>query len=266
MGSALGRRTTFEAAHAGYSVLGHGGEADVSWWLQRKYLALLLALALFLVLGPVLRTILDLPLLYDAALTVVFVAAFATIFRLSPLRWPALVLGIPTLVGAWSGYVLTGPPRLPLVVGFHGAAVLFLMFAVGAILGMIYGKEHITADSLFGAFCGYLLLGLAFGHVYCLLETAAPGSFHADEEFVRELQQPDRRHFLLTYFSLITLTTVGYGDITPAHSAARGLAVLEAVAGQFYIAVLIAGLVGKGLTQAGADAPAPRSPSRTRED
>jgi hypothetical protein len=255
-------------------VVGDYGEASVSWWLRRKYLELLLALALFLVLGPVVRNLLDLPLLYHVALTVVFVVAFATIFRKPSLRWPALVLGIPTLVGAWSGYVLPGPPRVLILVAFHGAAVLFMTFAVGAILGMIYGKEHITADSVFGAFCGYLLLGVAFGHAFCLVEAVVPGAFHGDEEIVKQVQQPDRAHFLLTYFSLMTLTTVGYGDITPVHQSARGLAALEAVAGQFYIAVLIAGLVGKGVSEAatpqtqsspGAEAPAARSPSESRE-
>jgi hypothetical protein len=57
-------------------------------------------------------------------------------------------------------------------------------------------------------------------------------------------------HFLLTYFSFVTLTTVGYGDITPAGDTARALAMIEAVAGQFYLAVLIAELVGKRLAQA----------------
>ena len=59
-----------------------------------------------------------------------------------------------------------------------------------------------------------------------------------------------RTHFLFTYFSFITLTTVGYGDITPGGDTARALALVESVAGQFYLAVLIADLVGKRVAQA----------------
>jgi hypothetical protein len=247
----------------------------VSWFLRRRFLVLLLAMVLFLVVCPVLDQVLDLPLLYDGALTIVFVSAFAVIFRHSSLRLPALVLGIPTLVGAWTGYVLPGLPRLPFVVGFHVAAALFLMFAVGTILAVIYQqKEHITADSLSGALCGYLLLGVAFGHVYCVLETVAPGSFTGTDKFPEEVREQDRCHFLLTYFSLITLTSVGYGDITPVHGTARGLAAVEAITGQFYLAVLIAELVGKRLAQVhsprgpgatGPDASALETPSEGRE-
>jgi voltage-gated potassium channel Kch len=64
------------------------------------------------------------------------------------------------------------------------------------------------------------------------------------------LQVNEDRYFLLAYFSLVTLATVGYGDITPATELARSLAVVEAIVGQFYIAVLIADLIGKKLSQA----------------
>jgi hypothetical protein len=79
---------------------------------------------------------------------------------------------------------------------------------------------------------GYLLLGLAFGHLYCLLEAVAPGSFRLREDLAAPVHDPGRRQFLLTYFSLVTLTTVGYGDITPGSDPARGLAAVEAVLGQ----------------------------------
>jgi hypothetical protein len=113
------------------------------------------------------------------------------------------------------------------------------------VLRSIYRHETITTDSVCGAFCGYVVLGVAFGHLYSMVETLRPGSFRGDAEVMRQLQDAQLRHFTLTYFSLVTLTTVGYGDITAQTVSARGLAAVEAIVGQFYIAVLIAGLLGR---------------------
>jgi hypothetical protein len=63
----------------------------------------------------------------------------------------------------------------------------------------------------------------------------------------------DRQHFVLTYFSFTTLTSLGYGDITPSSDAARSLAVLESLFGQFFIAILIGELIGKRVSQVIAD-------------
>src|SRR5205085_878481 len=127
------------------------------------------------------RDLLRARLLYDVLLTAVFLAAFLVVFRQHPLRFPALLLGIPTLVGTWTADVFPGLPRLPLVVGFNLVAALFLALTVATILRVIYREEFISADSVYGAFCGYLLLGVAFGHLYCVLESVKPGSFRGAE-------------------------------------------------------------------------------------
>src|SRR5262249_51723566 len=95
------------------------------------------------------------------------------------------------------------------------------------------------------------LVALVFAHLYCLVEVATPHAFAASKTVPLGWPDldPDRRQFLLVYFSLCTLTTVGYGDVTPATDLVRGLAVIEAVLGQFYLAVIIADLVGKRAAQ-----------------
>src|SRR5262249_54867348 len=92
---------------------------------------------------------------------------------------------------------------------------------------------------------GYLLIGMAFGHTYCLLGTFVPNAFQGVGRVTGEWE-----HFRLTYFSLMTLTTVGYGDISPASPTARSLAAVEAGVGQVYVALLVAELVGKRVAQA----------------
>jgi voltage-gated potassium channel len=135
------------------------------------------------------------------------------------------------------------------------AAASALHFALGA---RIIDREH-----LYAALSAYMLAGVFFGVFYWVLEHTWPGSFAIPGDGVQG-------HFSLTgaiYYSFVTLATLGYGDIVPRSEAARGLAIIEAVAGQLYLAVLIARMVslyaakdGKGdqrETQDHPDGPAP---------
>jgi hypothetical protein len=235
---------------------------NVRGLLRWKFLALLLALILLLVVHPLLRDHFGARLLEEVLLATVFLAALLSVYPKGH-RLVAVVLGVPTLVGLWSGYVLPGLPRPPMAVAFHAAATLFLVFTVATILRGVYQEEQVTADGISGALCAYLLVGLAFGHVYCIIETTIPGSFRATDEILEQLRDEGRVHFQLTYFSFATLTTVGYGDLAPAKGGARALAVFEAVVGQFYLAVLVGALIGKRVSQvlaerqAGAKAKSP---------
>jgi hypothetical protein len=226
---------------------------------RQKYQVLLIVLIALLVVYPLFRGTFGGRVLSDVLGTLVFAAALVVIFTDTPLRFLALVLGIPTLVGTWVGYVLPGLPRLPLAVGFHVVAVLFFSFTVATIYREVHREKVISVDSIYGALCGYLLIGLLFGHVYRCIEVLSPGSFHGNEEFMAQLQDEEKRNFLLIYFSFTTLTTVGYGDLTPASEASRGLAIAEAVIGQFYLAVLIAELIGKRVAQVLSDQQASRA-------
>ena len=92
-----------------------------------------------------------------------------------------------------------------------------------------------------GGIAGYLLIGLIWTYAYQLVVQQAPDAIYFENGAADALsQQPSD----LIYFSFTTLTTVGYGDVHPVRSAARSLAVAEALIGQLYIAILIASLVG----------------------
>jgi hypothetical protein len=224
----------------------------MGWLHGRRFLVLLVSLMVALVVYPALQDVAGTHLLGDVLYTLVFLAAFQIIFARREYRRPALLLGIPTLVGAWTGYVLPGGPRLPVLVGFQIMALAFLALTLLVLLQGIFRSGALSADSICAALCGYLILGVWFSHLYGILEALAPGSFHAREDVVAQLQDADQRRTLLTYFSLVTLTTLGYGDIVPGTNAARALAAAEAVVGQFYIGVFIAHLVGIRVAQAGA--------------
>ena len=225
----------------------------MNWLLRRKYLTLLVSLLLLIVVYPTLRDVFETRLLFDVLFTLVFLGCLLALFPDRSSRVLGFLLGTPTVVGLWSGYVLPGLPRPPMVVAFHLAGALFLTLVVVSILRTISREKKVTADGVHGAFCGYVLLGLIFGHLFTVLETLAPGTFRMSVPVTATFLNEDRFYFLLTYFSFITLTTVGYGDVTPISHAARGLVVVEAIIGQFYLVVLMAELIGKRVSQALAE-------------
>ncbi len=218
----------------------------MEWLTKRKYMALLLSLGVLVAVLPAFRAAPGMRMLFHFLLSVVFLVALVLVFPDMRLRFVALLLGVPTVVGLWTGYLIPGLPRVPMLMGFHLLAALFFALSVGVILNDVYHHPAVSTDSVYGVFCGYLMAGLGFGHLYSLVEVLEPGSFKGS---AFEGAGPGDEHFLLTYFSFLTLTTVGYGDIVPVTDAARGFAIVEAIVGQFYIAVLVASLIGKRVSQ-----------------
>jgi hypothetical protein len=209
-----------------------------------KFTLLLLTLLLLLVAHPLLDNGSVMPAsLYPPLRGLVHLAAVGILFQRPGSRIGALVFGLPTLAGIVAHYLWPGAPPSLTTVMLHFFPAVLIGFTVIVILRTIFQVGEVSADSINGAFCGYVLLGLAFGHLYCVVESFRPGSFHLQEHVGTLPDEDGRRHALLTYFSLITLTTVGYGDITPQSGPARTFAWVEAVIGQFYVAVIIAELI-----------------------
>jgi hypothetical protein len=126
---------------------------------------------------------------------------------------------------------------------------LFLGLAVAVILRRIFHQETIRTDTVVGALCGYLLAAAAWANAYALIYLLRPGSFRAADAIAGRLGDWHFQRFLFSYFSVTTLTSLGYGDITPIGPLALSLSWLEVVFGQFYIAVVVAQLVGLRLSQ-----------------
>ena len=126
---------------------------------------------------------------------------------------------------------------------------IILVFSLGTIWiaskNMLLSGE-IDINKIIGAICIYLLLALNWSMFYLFINTANPDSFHG-------LTSTDigTQHSELLYYSFVTITTLGYGDLTPVKPLARTVAYLEAIVGQFYVAVLVAWLVGMYLSGQG---------------
>jgi voltage-gated potassium channel len=220
----------------------------MDWLQRRKYAVLLVALLTLFVGYPLTKAFLAAILLYNLLFTAVFFVGLLAVAKTGPRRWLMLLLGLPSLVFNWIAQFQPGLPQLPAAMVFHGCAIAFLGLLVILVLDSVYHQQRITLDSILGAFCGYFLLGIAFAHLYCLVQIAAPNSFDGAPGIMVAMTIADERFFLLSYFSLVTLTTVGYGEIWPATELTRSLAAIEAILGQFFVAVLVADLIGKKLT------------------
>ena len=117
------------------------------------------------------------------------------------------------------------------------------------ILRILQAKE-VSWDTIAGAVCGYLLIAIAFSSLFDLIQDVYhhQGAFNFPDGATIAKSSAEQSSLLL-YFSFVTLTTLGYGDISPVIGIARSAAVLEAVVGQMYVAILIARLVGITISQ-----------------
>ncbi len=123
----------------------------------------------------------------------------------------------------------------------EGAYLVFDAFITVIIFLEVIKTKRIGRDAIFGIVCVYLLIGVTFGTLYDLLETLVPGSFQINVT-LGSVEYIGWR--VLVFFSFMTLTTIGYGDVTPVTFQAQSLALIEGVIGVLYVAVLIARIVG----------------------
>lgn len=122
-------------------------------------------------------------------------------------------------------------------------AFFFSFVTAFGILTEVLQENDITLDRIYAAASVYLLLGLAWGFLYLVIEVLFPGSFHLDQ-VSNNVQSMAYEIPQLLYFSFVTLTTLGYGDIVPINLTAKSLACIEAIMGQLYLLVLISRLIG----------------------
>jgi len=148
-----------------------------------------------------------------------------------------IVLVAPAALGEWLNY---WRPELLVYVVTRGVGLLFIGFVIVQLLRFIIFAPRVDSEVLCAAIAGYLLSGLAWSLAYALLGRLDPNSFAFT---VDPKSGQSMNGFTGLYFSFITLSTVGYGDIIPVSEVARMLAILEAMFGMFYMALLIARLV-----------------------
>ena len=127
----------------------------------------------------------------------------------------------------------------------HLFGLSFLVLAVVILIIHVLLGATTIYNKILGSICGYLVLGIAFAVAYSMIDGLNPDAFDFNVVLEAEVNNHAIRINLFIYYSFVTLTTLGYGDVTPIAPTARVLSWVEAVIGQFYIAILVAGLVSQ---------------------
>lgn len=199
---------------------------------------LLISLVLLFITAPLVE---DLPhgdLVEIVLVSVVMVAALFAVGGRHRSLAVAVALLVPALAGRWVDHLHPGVLHPAL---FLGTGLLFFVFVVARLLTFIIRAPQVDANVLCAGVSGFLILGLAWAPAYMVTARLNPAAFNLPAVAGGPPAVLDS--FSAFYFSFITLCTVGYGDITPVSRAARMLAVIEAITGLFYMAVLISRLV-----------------------
>jgi hypothetical protein len=205
-----------------------------------RFLSLLITLLLYLVLVPFFAKLFTLRLLADIFMTAILLVGIYATGRKKRHLVVAMLLGLPLFLSNWSTYFV----KSALLVSIGTVAgSLFFAYMIFILLSFLFRENEVTAEVIYAAIVGYLFLGLLWTFVYRLMFSIDPSSFQVT------LNQTRNSYRIFIYFSFVTLTTLGYGDITPLSDQACALTVLEAVVGQLYLAVMIARLVGIHISQ-----------------
>jgi hypothetical protein len=163
--------------------------------------------------------------------------------RSKGLAWIALVMLVAVVV-RWMGWLSPNGPGLAI----RDEVGILSLTLLGALMGTkVFGAGTVTRERIGGAVGLYMLVGLVWADAYQIISIVVPGSFVGISAHDGSV---DRSTWV--YFSFATLTTVGYGDITPVARAARSLANLEALIGQLYPAIVLARLVSLQVTGSGS--------------
>jgi hypothetical protein len=157
-----------------------------------------------------------------------------------------IVLGLPAFALNWFEAIAPGRFNLAELI----FSTIFLTYTTYTVLDHILRTTRVTTDTISGGIAVYLLIAILFALLFTIFETMMPGSFRLPDDVALSgnlhLSQSEGSVFL--YLSMVTLTTLGYGDIVPLTAPSRALVGMEATIGQLYLTILVARLVGLHVT------------------
>jgi len=207
---------------------------------KTKFLPLLISLLALMVLEPFMYDYTRIKSLLAIFFSVILFTSIYAVSEKKATLFIAILLAVPKLVTTWVlGYITH-----PLLYFFDSIlGIIFIGYIIVLILKHIFRQEDITLETIYGAIVVYILIGLMWVFLYKMVEIIHPNSFSLASVMAADSKKN------LYYFSFVTLTTLGYGDVTPVSFPAKSIAMLEAIVGQMYIAVLIARLVGIHIAQ-----------------
>jgi len=223
----------FEGMTAGFTTF---------WWGDRGFSSLLVLLLCSQFLSPAL----------DAFLGQIIVGIFFTLLLVSGLSevssrmLPRIGVGLLVATAIFLHWLEDVSPSRAVSCWLAFLSLLYFLLLTWVVLRRVFRDGPVTSSRVLGAVSAYILLAITWSSLYQLIELLHPGSFHLPETAFSQAERSLKIN--MTYFSFITLTTLGYGDITPLHPAARLFVIMEALLGQLYPATLLARLVSQEIS------------------
>lgn len=208
-------------------------------WNRFGFHNLLFWLFTYIVVNPFLISLPYSNYIVDLILSLVLFSAIFAVSRKRKILPISTFLLILTLLVHWLH--IFGVIKFSQLVSYW-ILIVYLGTLVYAFFIAILNTREVSLRLISATLCLYLIIGMFWGVVYTLLESIVPGSFSGGT--LENAHSPEQLLQSFIYFSFITLTTLGYGDITPQTIGAGGICQAEAIFGQFYTTVLVAYLVG----------------------
>ncbi len=209
--------------------------------LSGTFIPLLVALSSLLVLAPLVE---HEPLVVAVLTSLLLLTGVFTVHRNPPLRLAAVIGLLLSLSLRWLAHFLGAEHDILRLVS-HLAISGYMAFLTAVVFFTVLTHREISFDTVIGAVCGYLLIAYMFTFLYVAIEDVSPRAFaFAPRPAAVEGATPYGSGTMFMYFSFVTLTTLGYGDILPVHPLARSMVTLEVLSGQLYLAAFVARLVG----------------------
>jgi len=210
----------------------------LEWHFKDRYYYLFIALALFILLPPFLMHFKYLSHTIHILLSAVIINCVIILFDKSAKSSYGILVLLVSLVFIWLS-VANEWKILSLEVIKLSILVLFFGFTFSKMIGEIFKLKQVTGRVVIGAIGAYLLLGLIGAILFEIIDLIYADSFTKMEMFTD--------FYGKIYYSFVTVSTLGYGDITPVTSQGQAVAILVSISGQLYLAILMAMLVGKFL-------------------
>ena len=177
---------------------------------------------------------------WQLCLTGVFISSIFNVKHSTAMTWTIISFGIPALISNWLMIIYQEPI---FVILFFGLTFLFIVVCAISIIDKVILNARVTMETLRGVICVYFMIGFAFAFVYVLIEYLGPNSFILEEE-ARQFYVHTHLLSEMMYFSFVTLLSIGFGTINAVHDVAQTFVIIEGVIGQFYVAILVARLIG----------------------
>lgn len=223
--------------------------------MGRRFIVLLCGLVVMIFASPIADRLRDGPpsllsrLLISACMSLMLLSALFAISRSRRNLIIATTLSIPSIV---LHSIHAVRPGGQIAAWAYAFAIVYLWYIILLVIQALFQERTITADTICASLCAYLLLGVCWAYIYVFIEYQLPDSFSISDVHMRatsQLKESGGHLSFAVYYSFITLSTLGYGDVIPINPISRAFSYSEAVAGQIYLAILVARLVGLHISQ-----------------